>query len=147
MADLQFDVNLAWGGTGREGEGTAKMSDQTVRYSAPANMGGKGVGTSPEEFLIAGVASCYSGTLVGVLKKAGMPVDDVAIRAEGIVTGYPMQSKFATLRVHPEIHGGDPEQLDEYRKLAVVARDKCFIGKTIMGNVEYEVGEVKVVAK
>lgn len=144
MADLRFSTELKWQGTGRDGEGTVTLSAGAVTYSAPASMGGKGVGTSPEELLIAAVASCYSGTLFGVLKKNGLPVEQVGIRAEGEVTGYPMQAKFARLRVSPAIVGADKLKLAEYESAAVTARDKCFIGKTIAGNVAYEVGDVEL---
>lgn len=144
MAELAFSVDLKWQGTGREGEGTAQMSEERVHYSAPASMGGKGVGTSPEELLLAAVASCYSGTLFGVLRQEGLPVETISVRAEGSVTGYPVRSKFAVLRVNPTIHGGESGQMENYRRLAHIARDKCFIGKTIIGNVAYEVGYVSV---
>ncbi len=144
MANLGFEIELKWSGTGREGEGTASLSNHEVTYSAPYSMGGKGVGTSPEEFLLAAVCSCYSATLFGVLRKEGLPADQVFIQAEGTVTDYPVKSKFARIRVNPSIAGGVQEKLAEYREAAVTARNKCFIGKTITGNVEYEVGEVSI---
>lgn len=146
MANLSFATKLKWHGTGRDGEGTVKLAEAQVSYSAPESMGGKGTGTSPEELLIAAVSTCYSGTLFGILRKLELPAEEVIIRAEGMVTGYPMQSKFARLCVHPTVHGGDPEHAAEYQRVAEVARDKCFIGKTIAGNVSYEVGDVRIVA-
>ncbi len=144
MADLTFGAELRWSGRGTDGQGFVTLGEQSALYSAPASMGGKGVGTSPEQLLIAAVSACYSGTLFGLLTKAQLPVREVAIRSEGIVTGYPLLGKFAVLRVHPTIEGGDPERLADYRQEAERARDRCFIGKTIRGNVEYEVGEVSV---
>lgn len=146
MADLSFSTELRWQGTGRDGEGMVKLAEAQVSYSAPASMGGKGAGTSPEELLIAAVSSCYSGTLFGVLRKSGLPVEEVTIQAEGTITEYPMQSKFARLYVHPTVRGGNPAQVTEYQRAAETARDKCFIGKTIAGNVVYEVGDVKIIA-
>ena len=145
MADLRFSTELNWEGTGRGGEGTVLLASERVTYSAPASMGGKGAGTSPEELLIAAVASCYSGTLFGVLKKEGLSAEQVKIRAEGEVTGYPFQAKFARLQVSPIIVGANQSKLAEYQDAALVARDKCFIGKTITGNVAYEVGNVELV--
>ncbi|QSO52283.1 OsmC family protein [Alicyclobacillus curvatus] len=144
MADLGFEITLQWSGTGRAGEGTARLSNHEVTYSAPYSMGGKGVGSSPEEFLLAAVCSCYSATLFGVLKKAGLPAEQIFIKAEGTVTDYPVKSKFARIRVNPAIDGGLKANIEAYREAALTARDKCFIGKTIMGNVEYEVGEVTI---
>ncbi|MCL6598592.1 MAG: OsmC family protein [Alicyclobacillus macrosporangiidus] len=144
MADLQFPVTLRWSGTGRDGEGRLEIAGQTLTYSAPDQMGGKGVGASPEDFLISAVASCYSATLFSLLKKRELPVSEVRIAAEGTVTGYPLQSKFAWLQVSPTIAGGDPARQAEYESAALDARNRCFIGKTIAGNVEYTVGRVEV---
>ncbi|MCL6452963.1 MAG: OsmC family protein [Alicyclobacillus sp.] len=144
MADLHFSTTLTWQGTGREGEGQVTLGGQTVTYSGPESMGGKGVGSSPEELLIAAVSACYSGTLLGVLRKRGLAAERVEIEAEGTVTGYPVQSKFARLRVSPTVYGGDASQTGAYQEAAVEARDKCFIGKTIAGNVTYDVGDVRI---
>ncbi len=144
MADLEFETYLSWYATGNEGNGTVQLGQKEVIYSAPANMGGKGVGTSPEELLLAAVAACYSGTLMGLLTRKGLPVEHVKIRVQGIVTGYPLNAKFATLRVHPDIIGGDKEQRTAYQDVALLARDRCFIGKTIAGNVAYEVLDVQI---
>ena len=145
MADLSFSTELNWSNTGRNGEGVVRLGGNEVTYSAPDSMGGKGVGTSPEELLISAVSACYSATLFAVLRKADLPVEDVTIKAEGIVTGYPLQSKFARLIVSPVIHGSVEDRSEEYQRAARTARDKCFIGKTIAGNVDYQVGEVQLV--
>lgn len=145
MADLQFEVNIKWSGTGKDGEGQIDLGDETLRYSAPADMGGKGVGASPEDLLISAVCSCYSGTLFGVLRRTGLPARHIDVWAEGFVTGYPRESKFSRLLVHPTINGGDATRQAEYEKAATAARDRCFIGKTIAGNVAYEVGTVQIV--
>ncbi|MCM3570283.1 OsmC family protein [Neobacillus mesonae] len=144
MAELEFPLNAKWSGTGKEGEGEIIIGEQTLTFSAPENMGGKGVGLSPEDFLIAGVTTCYSGTLFAVLKKAKLPVKEVSIHSKGIVTDYPLKSKFNGLIVSPTIIGGEESRLDEYKKAAEKARQRCFIGKTITGNVDYRVGEVSV---
>jgi peroxiredoxin-like protein len=144
MADLHFEIEATWQGTGKEGGGVARMSGYEIPVSGPTSMNGKGVGTSPEELLLTGVTACYSGTLVGVLKKAGLPVDSVSVKTDGVVSGYPLSAKFDQLTVHPTIHGGDKERLEDYKKNAEIAREKCFVGKTISGYMTYRVGDVTV---
>lgn len=146
MADLSFSTDLRWQGTGREGQGAVRLRGKEVSYSAPDSIGGKGSGSSHEELLISAVGVCYSGTLFGLLRKKGLPVSRVGIRAEGAVIGYPMQSKFSRLCVSPTVEGGDVAQAKSYEQAAAEARDRCFIGKTITGNVQYDVGEVRVLA-
>jgi peroxiredoxin-like protein len=146
MADLHFEIEATWKGTGKEGGGVVRAGGHEIPVSGPTSMGGKGEGASPEELLLTGITSCYSGTLIGVLKRAGLPVDSVSVKTDGVVSGYPLSSKFGELTVNPTILGGDKEKLEEYKKNAEVARDKCFVGKTVVGNMVYNVGEVKVEA-
>jgi peroxiredoxin-like protein len=144
MTDLKFEVNAHWSGVGVNGEGNLTMGDKTVLYSSPAEMGGKGIGVSPEDLLIGAVTTCYSGTLFAILTKRRLPVETISVRAEGMVTGYPTQTNFSQLIVHPTIMGGDSSKQEEYEKAATMARDKCFIGKSIAGNIDYQVGKVQL---
>ncbi|MGE5672852.1 MAG: OsmC family protein [Mycobacterium leprae] len=146
MADLHFGIEVSWRGTGKEGEGIVHTGGQTVLVSGPASMGGKGVGSSPEELLMSGITACYSATLFAVLKRAGLPVASVSVKTDGVVSDYPAAAKFDKLTVSPTIRGGDPEQVEAYREQAEVARARCFVGKTVAGNMIYRVGDVQVEA-
>lgn len=144
MADLTFSIEAEWTGTGREGEGTiytGGTGGQSISYSAPSSMGGKGTGTSPEELLISAVTACYSGTLFAILKRSELPVTRIQIRSEGVVSDYPLKAKFSRLIVTPVIYGADASREQDYSQAALSARNRCFIGKTIIGNVSYEVGQ------
>ena len=66
------------------------------------------------------------------------------VKAEGVVTDYPLKAKFSQLVVHPTIVGGDKSNHTAYEEAAHEAREKCFVGKTISGNVTYEVGTVQI---
>lgn len=144
MRDITFDVNLNWSGVGKHGSGDVTIGEQTIDYSGPKDMHGKGVGPSPEDLFVSGVSSCYTGTLYGVLYRAKLPVERVSVHAQGVVTGYPKEPKFSKLIVSPTIIGADTARAQEYEKATVDARNMCFVGKTIMGNVEYVVGDVHV---
>jgi peroxiredoxin-like protein len=144
MRELRFDVDLSWVGSGRSGAGRISGEDVELEYSVPASMGGRGAGTNPEELLVCAVGSCYSATLLGVLRRAGLPADEVRVAAQGTVTGYPEQARFARLRVSPTVAGGDPARADEYRHAAETAHARCFVGHTLAGDVDYQLGSVAV---
>ena len=144
MSELAFQVAAVWSGSGREGTGVLSLGGQSIPYSAPDTMGGKGEGTSPEELLLAAVTSCYSGTLFRVVQRAGLPVARVGIRTEGTVSNYPAATRFSTITVYPTIVGGDATKLKDYQAAAAAARDKCFIGRTVRDYLEYRVGLVEV---
>lgn len=146
MAELSFGAQLDWRGTAKDGEGVFISGGSQMPYSAPASMGGRGIGTNPEELLIGAVVSCYSITLANVLKAAGLPVSSLSVRGAGVVSDYPKNARFSRIHVHPTIAGADQARGDEYRAAARTARDKCFIGRTVREHLDYAVGDISIVA-
>jgi peroxiredoxin-like protein len=144
MPDLSFAVELLWSGTGRDGVGEIHTDDLSIDLSAPEAMGGRGVGTNPEELLVSAVSSCYTATLFGVLRRARLPVASLAVDATGSVTGFPGHARFDRLAVRPTILGGDRSRQPEYEAATVLAHDRCLIGHTLAPEVTYEVGSVDV---
>lgn len=144
--DLVFRVDVEWSGVGRTGEGTMHLGGRTMTFSAPESMGGKGVGASPEDLLLAAVTACYSGTLMRVLTELQLPAATLAVHTEGIVEDYPAHARYARIVVNPTIRAGDTGRQAEYEAAAKTARDRCFIGKTVRDTLEYTVGRVSVEA-
>lgn len=144
MHELPFEVELDWSGSGREGAGRIVTDDLELELSTPSSMGGRGVGTNPEELLVAAVASCYSATLFGILRRAGLPATSLSVDARGIVGGYPGRARFERIVVSPMIIDGDPARIHDYEQAATDAHDRCFIGRTLADNVDYQVGWVAV---
>lgn len=145
MGDLSFSAQIRWESQIGQRVGEAETGGQTVVWSAPASMGGSGVGTSPEEFLLCAVGSCYSATLYGVLRRQHLPVNSLSVRVEGKVTGYPDASRFAAILVHPMIREADRARAEAYESACHEARDRCFIGRTVRDTLEYVVGEISYV--
>jgi peroxiredoxin-like protein len=144
MHELPFQVELDWSGSGREGAGRIVTDDLELELSTPASMGGRGVGTNPEELLVCAVGSCFSATLFGVLRRAGLPASSLSVDARGVVGGDPGRARFERIVVSPTIIDGDPTRVHEYEQAAAEAHDRCFIGRTIAGTIDYRVGWVAV---
>jgi peroxiredoxin-like protein len=103
VSDLSFDVELMWSETAGKGAGEIKTDDLVLELSGPKSMGGRGIGTNPEELLVCAVSSCFTATLFGVLSRAQLPVDSLAVDASGTVTGFPGHARFARIVVSPTI--------------------------------------------
>ncbi len=144
MNDMSFEVELAWSGTGRDGVGEIRTDDLSMELSGPEAMGGRGIGTNPEELLVCAVSSCYTATLFGVLSTRGLPAASLAVSATGTVSGFPGHARFARLVVSPTIVGADVGRRAEYEQAAGVAHERCFIGRTLSPEVAYEVGSVRL---
>jgi peroxiredoxin-like protein len=144
MTDMSFDVELRWSETEGKGVGEIQTDDLALELSGPKSMGGRGVGTNPEELLVCAVSSCYTATLFAVLRRAKLPVDSLAVDASGTVTGFPRDTRFARIVVSPTILGGDVARREEYEMAAGIAHDRCFIGHALAPEVAYEVGPTMV---
>lgn len=146
MTDLDFTIDAVVHGTGKDREGTITAGDEVIHYSAPEEMGGKGVGANPETLLISAVTACYSLTLLYFLQKKRLAVTELAVKAKGIVTGHPQKLRYDRIIVSPTVHGGERARFEEYRTAAAEARDSCFIGQTVAaGQVLYKVGAIAIV--
>ena len=143
MSALQFDVDLEWRADQKFGEIT--IGDVRACVSEPRVMGGTGAGMSPEDFFVAAAASSYSITLAETLRAIGLPQTSLTIHAEGLVTSDAGSERFTTVTVQPTIQGADITQRQAYEKAAIAARNNCFIGRSIRGNIAYVVGGVSLV--
>ena len=140
MSALQFDIDLEWRADQRFGEITA--GEARARVSETRMMGGTGKGMSPEHLFVAATASSYCVTLAEMLRAVGLPQSALSIHAEGLVASDAAAERFTTVIVRPTIQGADLARRDAYAKAAIAARNNCFIGRSIRGNIAYVVGEV-----
>lgn len=143
MAELSFQSRLSWSG-GRQGTGQAEAGSERFAFSVPASMGGLGLGTNPEELLLSAVGSCYTATLAGILEASRLPVEEIRVRIDGEVSDYPsLQARVSRIVVNPTFLGGEVGREGEYEAAARNARERCFIGRHLGSQTEYEVGEIE----
>jgi osmotically inducible protein OsmC len=116
--------------------GSGAFSRQPVTWSSRTEAHqGK---TSPEEFLAAAHATCFSMALGNQLGKNGTPAQrldvKVAITADKREAGWTVISSAITVR-------GKVDGIDQARfaELADVAKDGCPISRALKGNVELSV--------
>ena len=144
MSTLSFDVELRWTGDEEGGIGEIRTDNQVLDVSAPEAMGGRGIGTNPEELLVSAVSSCYSATLFALLQRARLPVDSLKVAAKGTVSDYPRRARFEGLVVSPTIEGGNPTRRAEYETMALRAHARCLIGRALAPRVTYALGPILV---
>ncbi|MEJ7786827.1 MAG: OsmC family protein [Solirubrobacteraceae bacterium] len=144
MSALSFDVELRWTHDRKSGIGEIRTDNAIYDVSTPKAMGGRGVGTNPEELLVSAVASCFSATLYAVLQRAHLPVDSLKVAARGTVRDYPTRSRFAGVVVSPTILGADPRRRAEYETSALRAHARCLIRRALASDVTYELGPIHV---
>ena len=120
-------------GEGRNGHIRSSDGLLDAEVRTPAEMGGEGGATNPEQLFAAGYAACFHSALKGVSKSQGLEIRDSAVTAEvGIGSngegGYGLA---ITLRV--ELGGATQEEAE---KAVATAHQVCPYSNATRGNVE-----------
>ncbi|WCB96425.1 Organic hydroperoxide resistance protein OhrB [Baekduia alba] len=120
--------------TGGRADGHGKTSDGALEVDLrlPAEMGGQGGGTNPEQLFAVGFAACFEGALGAVARRAKAEAGDVSIAAK--VSLHPNESKGFDLSVQLDVTlpSVDDAQAAE---LVKAAHQVCPYSNATRGNI------------
>ncbi|CAL28233.1 SACOL1771 family peroxiredoxin [Staphylococcus carnosus] len=141
MPEHDFIINTQWSG-GRDEVGRAQGNVINEEISIPGSLGGQGVGTNPDEMLVAAASSCYIISLAAALERARFT--SVSINQQSIGTASLNNGKFKMERIthKPQItvNRTEKEQLEKrLNSLLKIADNNCMISNSIRGNVEIKI--------
>jgi Ohr subfamily peroxiredoxin len=121
--------------TGGRAEGHGKTSDGALEVDLrlPAEMGGEGGGTNPEQLFAVGYAACFEGAIGAVARRQKVETDDVEIDSK--VSLHPGEERTFNISVAldvtlPSIEG------DAAVELVREAHKVCPYSNATRGNIE-----------
>jgi lipoyl-dependent peroxiredoxin len=121
-------------GDGRTGHVLSSDHRLDLELAVPAEMGGDGDGTNPEQLFAAAYAACFHSALRGVARQAGVDARESTVTAlVGIGPEGEMYDLVVTLVI--VIPGLDREQT---RELAEAAHQDCPYSRATRGNISIE---------
>ncbi|WP_025677036.1 OsmC family protein [Paenibacillus massiliensis] len=141
-----FHLEATWKG-GRNSEGEIDAGGLRSVISIPAEMGGPGTGTNPDEMLLGAASTCYIITLAAMMERAGLLVQSLALSSEGIVDVTNNIFTYRRIIHRPRIvlaAGSSHEHLVQAERLADKAEQSCMISRALAGNVELSTQAVVV---
>jgi lipoyl-dependent peroxiredoxin len=127
-----FTVDAIWTGDGTGcGKVRLPQGDLSVPIAGSKALGGCGLGTNPEELLVAAVAACFINTWAIFLKKLGIAYAEPAVRATGTLGkdpagGYKMLDMVLYARVPSALMASQKAQVE---KTLSLAEKYCIISK------------------
>lgn len=124
---------------GRSGRATSDDGIIDVALTAPAELGGPGTGTNPEQLFAAGYSACFQGALLMVSKAKGVDTSDSRVTAE-IGFGPEGKSYGITADLKVAVPGVD---LATVQELADAAHEVCPYSKATRGNIPVTVTAVE----
>ncbi|HJZ35991.1 MAG TPA: organic hydroperoxide resistance protein [Solirubrobacterales bacterium] len=116
-----------------DGHGKTSDGELEVDLRLPAEMGGQGGGTNPEELFAVGYAACFEGALGAVARREKLEVGDVAIDSK--VSLHPGPERTFVLSVELDVTLPSVEG-DAAADLVREAHKVCPYSNATRGNID-----------
>ncbi|MBV7698971.1 organic hydroperoxide resistance protein [Streptomyces sp. TRM70350] len=120
---------------GREGRAVSSDGRLDLQLAIPAEMGGNGQGTNPEQLFAAGYSACFASALGLVGRQAKVDVSEAAVTAE---VGIGKQGEGFALAVTLRVELPDTVDQATGRKLVEQAHQVCPYSNATRGNIPVE---------
>ena len=82
MAKILYQAEATVVGGRGNGHGTSSDGELAVDLRLPAELGGEGGGTNPEQLFAVGYAACFEGALGAIARREKVELGDVAIDSQ-----------------------------------------------------------------
>jgi osmotically inducible protein OsmC len=124
--------------TGGRAEGHGRTSDGVldVELRSPAELGGEGGGTNPEQLFAIGYAACFEGALGVVGRREHAEVGDVSIDSR--VSLLPAGDGGFKLAVALDVSLPQVEDPEQAARIVAGAHQVCPYSHATRGNIEVE---------
>ena len=120
---------------GREGRAVSSDGRLDLQLGTPAEMGGNGQGTNPEQLFAAGYSACFASALGLVGRQAKVDVSDAAVTAE-VSIGKQGEGFGLAVTLRVELPGSVDAETG--RKLVEQAHQVCPYSNATRGNIPVE---------
>jgi lipoyl-dependent peroxiredoxin len=122
--------------TGGRAEGHGRTTDGVldVQLRIPAEMGGNGGGTNPEQLFAVGFAACFEGAIGVVGRRERAEVGDVSIDSR--VTLTPTDNRGFGIGVELDVTLPQVTDPDQAARIVEAAHQVCPYSNATRGNIE-----------
>jgi lipoyl-dependent peroxiredoxin len=134
MAKAVYTAEATVTGGRAEGHGVTTDGALDVQLRTPAEMGGAGGGTNPEQLFAVGYAACFEGAIGVIGRRERAEVGDVAIDSRvSLIT-----TEDRGFNVAVELHVTLPQVADpeEAARIVAAAHEVCPYSNATRGNID-----------
>jgi osmotically inducible protein OsmC len=134
MAKVIYTAEATVTGGRAEGHGATTDGALEVDLRTPAEMGGEGGGTNPEQLFAVGFAACFEGALGAVARRERTELGDVSIDSK--VSLLPGPERTFKLAVELDVSLPDVSDPEQAARIVAGAHQVCPYSNATRGNIE-----------
>lgn len=128
----------AWWTSGRTGLAKSDSAPNAIHFTAPAEFGGLEGRWTPEELLLASIASCFTTTLRAIAGAADFNFTDLQVEASGTIRKAESGYSFNEIVLRPNLRIGSAAERDRALDLLRRAEKLCLVSRAIGTNLQFE---------
>ncbi len=136
MAKVLYTAEATVTGGRIEGHGRTSDGALEVELRSPAELGGEGGGTNPEQLFAIGYGSCFGNALSAVGRRERVEIGDVSIDSR--VSLLPAEGRSFGLAVALDVSLPALADPEEAVRLVAAAHRVCPYSNATRGNIEVE---------
>lgn len=122
---------VAWWSSGQTGLVKSDSAPHAIHFSAPPEFGGIEGRWTPEDFLLAALAGCYTTTFRAIAGYSKFEYNDLQVEVEGTVSKAELGYIFSQIIFRPTLTIQDLEKRDRALNLMEKAKSACLISNAL----------------
>jgi osmotically inducible protein OsmC len=134
MAKVLYTAEATVTGGRSQGHGVTSDGGLDLQLRTPAEMGGEGGGTNPEQLFAIGYAACFEGAIGVAGRREKVEVGDVSIVSK--VTLSPTEERGFGLGVQLDVTLPQVTDADQAVRIVEAAHQVCPYSNATRGNIE-----------
>jgi len=135
MAEPMYSAHGHVDGGRRGGHGRTSDGRLDVELDLPAELGGKGAGTNPEQLFAVGYGACFLQSLKSTGRRQGLRVDEATIDSDVHLVKREGGGFGLAVALRVSLPTLDPEQAE---RLVAAADEACPYSNALRGNVDVD---------
>jgi peroxiredoxin-like protein len=128
----------AWWTSGRTGLAKSDSAPNAIHFTAPTEFGGLEGRWTPEELLLAAIASCYTTTLRALAGAAQFDFTDLQVEASGSIRKAESGYTFSQILLRPNLKIASAEERERAIDLLKRAEKLCLVARAIGTKLQFE---------
>lgn len=128
----------AWWTSGRTGLAKSDTTPNAIHFTAPSEFGGLLGRWTPEELLLAAIASCFTTTVRAIAGTAGVDFRDLEVEVMGTICRATSGYRFNEITVRPSLRIASPAERERAFDLLAKAKELCLVSRALDVPITFE---------